>query len=360
MAEISYPFSGDSAGGGSKLVSQTQWQPMAHLWAPDSIDFAMTSATYTATQLPLNVTLSGSNLVVSPGSAWVGGFYYKLDASLTIAAPINAGANPRIDLLVLRLDPTAGSVNVAISTGQASATPTEPTPQRLPGGIWEMPLSAIILPANNGTRTLSPRKYFPSPGVVQVPWNRAEASNSLPPGAFTIDMDVNNTDVIKEGFRAPSGDMITRTLGKRLSYTPDLFTVFVNIPSGDRQGYWRYIAPGTVEFSVRLSNRSINPITKTAGWFIGFTLPVTPSKFVPTVFSGVLSNPESRNGKPNLMSITAQTRMESSNVCALYSPSTSSVSGGLDGLDLIPGMSELCVSGVYATNDLEERSISSV
>lgn len=350
MAETSYPFFEDTAGGGAKLVSQTQWQSMAHLWASDRIDFQLTSATYSATDLPLNVTFSGTDIVISPGAAWVGGFYYRLDANLTIPAPTNVGATPRIDTVVLRADLSTGSVNVAVSPGQASTTPIEPTPARVLGGIWEMPIAAISLPANNGTKVLLPRRHFHSPTPAQVPWNRSEVSNTLPVGTFTLDMDSNSSGGQTEGFKGRDGDMVTRTLGKRRTYTPEIFTLIHPMSTGDRKGFWRYIAPGTVQFSVSFTNRSIFPNTSTAGWYIGFTLPVAPSRDIPMIFHGVLSNPENRDRMPNLISITAQTRVESSNVCALYYPSSTDLKEGLDGLTTIPSMSELFVSGVYETN----------
>lgn len=356
MPEKSYPFSDDSAGGGGKLVSQTQWQAMSHLWAIDCIDFSMVNSTYTAADMPLNVTLSGSNVVVSPGSAWVGGFYYKLDTTLTIPAPTNTGSNPRTDLVVLRANLATGSVNIAIVTGQAAASPTEPAVTKTLGGIWEMPLMAITLAANNGTKTLGSRRAFRTPGTVQVPFSRPAVSLSLTPGTFTLDMDSNTSGGLEEGFRSYTGDMITRSLGPRQPYTPDLFTVTNKPVEANRIGYWRYIAPGTVQFSVNIINTSSTAVTSTSGWFMGITLPVTPSLYCPTVVQGVLTNNEARDGLPNLVNIVGQTSGTSG--LALYYPNPTYLAEGLDGLTKIPGKSTLNISGVYETNYFEDRSLS--
>lgn len=360
MAETSYPFSDDSAGGGGKLVSQLDWQKMAHLWGPDRVDFRLGNQSYSGGALPLNVTLSGANVVVSPGSAWVGGFYYTLDAPLNIPAPTNSGANPRIDAVVIRTNLATGSVNLAISTGVASSTPVEPTPQRVLGGIWEMTIAAIELPANNGTRVFVDRRQYDHVGTVQTTWNRSGTSKTLPYGAFSLDMDSNANGVIFEGFSGREGDMLTRNLGPRQKYTPDLFTVSGKPPAQNRKGFWRYIAPGTVSFSASFYNTTTTPVKVTAGWFMAFTLPVTASKSASSTFTGVLSNPEARNGLPNLVSITAQTRLDFGNTCALYYPNSLNVGEGLDGLATIPGMSDLTISGVYETNDFESGVIGGV
>ncbi|MFD5069135.1 hypothetical protein ACFWNC_14555 [Streptomyces sp. NPDC058369] len=356
MAETSYPFSGDSAGGGGKLVSQLQWQAMAHLWGPDRVDFELTNAVIGRADLPLNTTLSGSNLIISAGGAWVGGYYYKLDAPLTIAAPTNSGANPRYDVIALRASLTTGSVNVVILTGAASETPLEPTPKRILGDVWEMPLAAMLLPANNGTRLLYDRRRFPSTNYLLTPWSRGDVSKSLPPGSFSIDVDANGGGTHDEGYQGREGDMATRTLGKRRPYTPDLFTVTNKPAAANRTGFWRIIAPGTVQFAAQIINTSTTAVTTTAGWFMGITLPVTPSLWVPTQLQGVLTNNEARDGIPNLVNIVGQTSGTSG--AALYYPNPTYLSEGLDGLTKIPGKSTLTISGVYETNVFEDRSLS--
>lgn len=352
MAEISYPFAAASAGGGSELVSQTQWQDMAHLWASDRINFQLTNASYSNTTLPFWCEFADDELVIHPGAGWVGGFYYELTAPKRLPAPTNADAMPRKDFVVIRLDMALGSANLAIKEGQSAPTAREPEVQRTPGGIWEMPLWAVELEPRNGTRTLKDRRRFDSPGGVQTPWYRSEVSQSLPAGSFTLDMDSNGTGGQQEGFRGRDGDMVTRHLSKRQAYTPDLFTVTNKPPAANRTGLWRYIAPGTVQFSAYIRNTSTNPVSITSSWYMGLTLPVICSQAQPMVLTGVLNNSNNRDGLPNLVAITAQTSPGTKN-CALYMPSTSSLASGLDGLDRIPGQSDLTVSGVFETNDLE-------
>jgi hypothetical protein len=350
MAEISYPFANDSAGGGTKMVSQVEWQNMAHLWAADRIDFQLTKNTYQPTDLPFFAAIVGANVVVQAGSAWVGGFYYRNDSPRSLPAPTNAGAQPRIDLVVLRVDYVAGSVNLAIKPGQAATTPLEPAMQRTPGGVWEMPLWSIYLNANNGARTVNDRRRFDVPGFVEVPWNRSEVSMSIPVGNFTLDMDSNNNHFQHEGFRGRDGDMITRTLGQREYYTPDLFTVTNKPAAANRKGYWRYIAPGTVQFSVSFNNTSTKAVSTTTT-IIGFTLPVPATKTIASSFHGFLENPEVRDSLPNFIDIPA--RSTGGQNAYLYYANTTTLKQGLDGLRLIPGKSTLTITGVYETNQFD-------
>jgi hypothetical protein len=351
MAETSYPFAEDTAGGGSKMVSQVQWQQMSHLWASDRIDLQLTqNSTYAPADLPFFASIVGANLVVQAGSAWVGGFYYRNDSTWSQAAPTNSAAMPRIDLVVLRADLSTGSVNLAIKSGLPALHPVEPAVHRTPGGVWEMPLWAFQMSANNGARTLLDRRRFDGPGQVWTPQYGEEISESIPPGNFIVNMDAYNAGYQYEGFRSRDGFAITRHLGKRWEYTPSLFTVTGLPPAGNRKGYWRYIAPGTVQFSMEISNTSTKEC-RTTTTIIGFTLPVPASKTAPSSFSGFLDNPEVRSEMPNFVDIPA--RASGGSNAYLYYQNTTTLKQGLDGLRVIPGKSTLSVSGVYETNEFD-------
>lgn len=352
MAEISYPFGADSAGGGSKMVSQLQWQNMAHLWGPDRIDFQLTQASYGGADLPFFASFSGSNLVVQPGTAWVGGFYYKLDAAWSTPAPTNTTSNPRIDLLVLRVDMSAGAVNLAVKAGQPAASPIAPAITRAPGGIWEMPLFGIQLAANDGTKTLLDYRRFDGPTTTYVPWSRSSVSQTLPPGNFTVDMDSNNNGALEEGFLGRDGDMVTRTLGKRKTYTPDLVQVSNKPFAGNRKGWWRQVCPGTVQFSIEIRNVTPLEITSSGGSTVmATTLPVAASADSLQHFTGFLHNPDINSGMPNAMQIVGRTT-SASTTCYLWVPNWKNLSEGLDGLKTIPVNGTLSLNGVYETYTL--------
>src|SRR5690606_21271523 len=291
MAEISYPFAEDTPGGGSKMVSQIEWQNMAHLWASDRIDFQFTQNTYSSSALPFYAEVVGANILVQPGSAWVGGFYYRNDAPHPLPAPTNNGTRARYDLIVLRADMSTGSVNLARIEGVPSTSPQEPAVQRTPGGIWEMPLWAVLVEAQDGGRTFYDRRRFNGPGHVWTPQNGASIAASIPPGNFVVNMDTYNSGYQYEGFRGRDGFTIARHLGKRWSYTPTLFTVTSLPVNVQRKAFWRYIAPGTVHFSMTITNPNTRAIEAvSSGWTIGFNLPVATTKEAPILLKGMVHN----------------------------------------------------------------------
>jgi hypothetical protein len=169
-------------------------------------------------------------------------------------------------------------------------------------------------------------------------------------------MDSNNNggDSQQELFKGRDGTFIARHLGKRREYTPDLFTVVNKPAAANRNGYYRYIAPGTVHVSVQINNTSTKAVEPSGdGWIIGFTLPIPASKKTRAVLHGMLENPERRNGLPNYVDVPARSSASGDNRCFLYFPNDRSVSEGLDGLKVIPGKSFLTVTGMYETNEFD-------
>lgn len=358
MAEISYPFAEASAGGGSPMVSQAQWQSMAHLWGEDRIDFRLTSVGYTAAELPFDCEIVGGDIVVKPGSAFVGGFYYKNDANWTHAAPTNSNARARMDTVMLRADLVAGSVNFVIVEGAYGLIPKAPVPQRS-SGVWEMPVWNIELQPNNGARALQDVRRYDGPGTVWVPWNATYVTDTMSPGNFAIDMDNNQNanDTQAELYRGRDGSMITRLLGKRRPYTPDIFTVSNKPAAANRNGYHRYIAPGTISFTAEISNTTTKVCAITSSWYMGLTLPYPSSKNCTMHLTGLLYNPEKRDGVPNFVSVIGETDKGTKNL-KLFMQDPAKLSEGLNGLSKIPGKSTLTISGVYETNDFDTLNLS--
>lgn len=93
---------------------------------------------------------SGMNVKVPIGYAYVRGFMYYNDAQLTqtIAA---STSQPRIDLVVLKLDPTANSIVVAVKQGTPAASPVAPALTQTDTGVYEMPLAQVTVGASVAT-----------------------------------------------------------------------------------------------------------------------------------------------------------------------------------------------------------------
>lgn len=93
---------------------------------------------------------TGMQVKVSTGFAMVRGHFYKNDAQVTLAISA-ANTNPRKDLVVLKLDPTANSIVLAIKTGTAGASPTDPSLTQTDEGVWEFPIARVNVAANAST-----------------------------------------------------------------------------------------------------------------------------------------------------------------------------------------------------------------
>lgn len=93
----------------------------------------------------------GMNIKVSPGYAHVAGYWYEATDDGEVRQLGAANTQPRVDLVVLRADPSANSVTVAIRPGSPSAAPKAPAPVRTAGGMWELPLAQVRVAANATT-----------------------------------------------------------------------------------------------------------------------------------------------------------------------------------------------------------------
>jgi hypothetical protein len=89
---------------------------------------------------------TGMTVSVSSGQALVRGHYYVSTAAevLTIAA---SGAQPRIDSIILRLDPSANSIILAVLQGTPGATPSAPALTQNDTTIFEVRLANVLVAA---------------------------------------------------------------------------------------------------------------------------------------------------------------------------------------------------------------------
>jgi hypothetical protein len=349
--EISYPFTADSAGGGAQMMSQAQWQYMARVFAKDRVDFRLDQTSIDAFSLPFTAAVvNGTSVSVAPGRAIVGGFYYQLTASATVSIAANTGGTGRIDVVVLRANLSNSSVNLAVVQGQPAATPKAPGLTKTYGGVWEMPLHQVTVPANSGALSLINVMPFDVPEHMAVPWNALQTAAYQSNGSFVVDMDSNNTDTQSEYWVGRDGTVISRDLAKPRGYTPSLVNVNVDLPGANKIGRWRWIAPGMVYFSVYLNNdwEDTGP-TRTGNNTIAVTLPTPAAGATGQVVNGILRNPNYNGGLPNVVDIHAEISQGGSgqSVAYLLYPNSTNLAEGLDGLRTIPPLSNLKISGVY-------------
>lgn len=97
----------------------------------------------TASNLQVDVS-AGMNVTVQPGSAWINGYNYENTTPLELPVAIANGVNPRIDRVVIRWDNVGRSINLAVKTGVAAATPVPPDLTRN-ADIYELGIADIIV-----------------------------------------------------------------------------------------------------------------------------------------------------------------------------------------------------------------------
>ncbi|WP_157875616.1 MULTISPECIES: hypothetical protein [unclassified Streptomyces] len=360
MAEKSYPFSADNVTtGASKAVSELDWQSMAIMWGGDRVDYELGYGSQTASALPFHATVNNVTSVrVRAGKAWVGGFKYENTSNLDLAVAANSANTGRVDLVVIRADMSKPAVNLAVRQGVNAATPVAPAPVRVAGGIWEMPLWEISVPANGGTITLSSRSPYTLPPSVAFPWNASQSAALMPPGTFSYDVDSNQDGIRAERFNDKNGVIISRHMGPNITYTPALLNDS-NLPSTGITyvGRWRWIAPGTVSFRCQIYNNNVDMSADT-GKTYGIRLPVPASSTARQVLSGILQNAAGSAGYPTFTTLTGFTGGSGDHsFFTVYFPSNVAAANGLDNFHNFPSKSTIYFSGVYETNTFDEWQV---
>lgn len=134
MAQSYWPFSGVDA-------TETQWSQLFRrlqstgVWGdPGDTQCQVAAAT-------------GLNLTVKAGYALVRGHMYYNSSDLTVTL-VAGEAQARIDIIVLRLDPTANTITAAIVKGTASASPVAPALSQTDADVYELELARIAVAAS--------------------------------------------------------------------------------------------------------------------------------------------------------------------------------------------------------------------
>ena len=136
MAQLSYPFE-------TQDTTESQYSQLFN----ELQDTGVAGGLVPSTTLGINPG-TGMSFTLIPGFALVRGFAYENTENLTLTCDPST-SQPRIDTVILRLDPSANSIVAAIKKGTPDASPVPPALTQVPGAVWEMPLYDILLPANS-------------------------------------------------------------------------------------------------------------------------------------------------------------------------------------------------------------------
>jgi microcystin-dependent protein len=157
MTETSWPFD-------SGTVDETTWSRMARVWGGTGI------VGYAAgTSAQVYGDSSGRQVKIKAGQAQVRGHHWYSDAEVTKSIGANSSGNPRIDRVVLRLDPSANSLALAVLAGTPGSSPSAPALTQTDSGTYELSLAQVYVA--NGASTISAgnvteeRTFIPDRGV---------------------------------------------------------------------------------------------------------------------------------------------------------------------------------------------------
>jgi hypothetical protein len=97
---------------------------------------------------------TGMNTKVKTGDALVRGHYYNSTAEVELTIAAADPSLPRIDRVILRLDPSANTIILAVLTGVADASPSPAALTRTDGSVYEFPVALVAVGA--GVTTIAP------------------------------------------------------------------------------------------------------------------------------------------------------------------------------------------------------------
>ncbi|MFJ3775216.1 tail fiber domain-containing protein [Streptomyces sp. NPDC090075] len=150
MTITSYPFDNQS-------ITETDYSRLFREFQTTGI-----ADTLGGTSFYTYADATGMTVKVNSGFAIVRGHavYSTATEVLTIAA---AGTQARVDRVVLRLDPVANSITLAVLQGTAGSS-TAPTPTQTDTGTYELPLATVAVGANvtsiAASATTAERKFL--------------------------------------------------------------------------------------------------------------------------------------------------------------------------------------------------------
>lgn len=175
MTQTSFPFENID-------TTETQFSQMFRNFQ-DGVN-----GTYGGTELTVSAG-TGLAVDVSAGQAMVRGHYYISTATESLALATADATNPRLDLVVLKLDPVLNSIVLAVKTGTPGASPVAPTPVQTDAGVWEMPLAQVLVPATAGVpSTITDLRRFMG-GRISMWSDDTRPTTEFPHVGYNVDQE---------------------------------------------------------------------------------------------------------------------------------------------------------------------------
>ena len=131
-------------------------------------------------KLALEVTAgNGLNINIDRGYAFVRGYLYRNDSTLTKSIEPADSSLDRIDRVVLRFDEVAREIKVDIKVGQFSSSP-RPASIEVTGTVKEMPLAQVRVNAGSNSVSITDERLSEETGIagllIDIPVKDLKAS----------------------------------------------------------------------------------------------------------------------------------------------------------------------------------------
>lgn len=243
MAQTSWPFENID-------TSETQFSQ----WARNIGEGVKTDA---LNELEVFADSSGMQVKVKSGQAMVRGHYYNNSAQESLVVTVADPSNPRIDNVVLELDPSANTIVLKVVAGTAAGSPSAPSLTQTDAGIYQIKLAEVLVDA--AATTIAAGKVTDARSFITT-----TAELAVDVATNTSDITTNATAIAN-----PLADFVTdattaRTLtssdmGKTIRFTSASATVVTVDASTDFTIGARVdiIADGSSELTVAASGATI-------------------------------------------------------------------------------------------------------
>lgn len=113
-------------------------------------------------------TISGFNIKVSPGYAFIRGYLYKNDADILFTLDSSDTVLDRIDRVVLKLDIVNRTMNIQLKKGSMGSNPMPPTLID-DASVKELPIAQIRVIANSTSGIIKDERV-PVHSLIEIPY----------------------------------------------------------------------------------------------------------------------------------------------------------------------------------------------
>lgn len=151
MAQSSWPFENID-------TSETQFSQ----WARNIGEGVKTGA---LNELEVFADSSGMQVKVPSGQALVRGHYYQSTAQETLTVTAADLSNPRIDIVVVELDPSANSIVLKVIAGSPAVSPSPQPLVQTDAGVYQIKLAEVLIDA--AATTIAAGKVTDTRGYIE-------------------------------------------------------------------------------------------------------------------------------------------------------------------------------------------------